>query len=195
MSESRTRVCPASRSWGLDNIFRNLIHPPKKIFGNYIHSGDTVIDIGCGPGFFTKAMARMVGENGRVIAVDLQEEMLEKMRQGAVKEGLIQRIRAVKASEDSLNLPGQLEAEFALTFYIVHEVPDKFRIFRELWAALMPGGILLIVEPSMHVTEEEFLATKRFAEEQGFRVAGEPRVRLSRARLLEKSPAKQEGSG
>jgi ubiquinone/menaquinone biosynthesis C-methylase UbiE len=195
MSESRTRVCPASRSWGLDNIFRNLIHPPKKIFGNYIHSGDTVIDIGCGPGFFTKAMARMVGENGRVIAVDLQEEMLEKMRQGAVKEGLIQRIRAVKASEDSLNLPGQLEAEFALTFYIVHEVPDKFRIFRELWAALMPGGILLIVEPSMHVTEEEFLATLRFAEEQGFRVAGEPRVRLSRARLLEKSPAKQEGSG
>jgi len=116
-------------SWGLDNVFRTLLQSPKRIFGGYINPGDIVLDIGCGPGFFTRAMARMVGENGRVIAVDLQEEMLEKLRARAEKEGLLRRIRTVKASKESLNLAGQDPAVFALAFYVVHEVPDKARLF------------------------------------------------------------------
>jgi ubiquinone/menaquinone biosynthesis C-methylase UbiE len=186
MSQADARVCPASRSWGLDNIFRTLIHPPKKILRGYIHTRDTVLDIGCGPGFFTRAMARMVGDNGLVIAVDLQEEMLEKLRARAGKEGLIPRIRTVKASGESLNLGGQEPAVFALAFYVVHEVPDKTRLFRELWNSLVPGGRLLVVEPTTHVTPEEFQASLRLAEAAGFRVIGEPKVVLSRARVLEK---------
>jgi ubiquinone/menaquinone biosynthesis C-methylase UbiE len=186
MPEASPRVCPASRSWGLDNIFRSLLQPPEKIFGRFIHPGDTVLDIGCGPGFFTRAMARMVGENGQVIAVDLQEEMLEKLRARAGKEGLLMRIRTVNASEESLNLAGQDPAVFALAFYVVHEVPDKSRLFRELWDALVPGGELLVVEPTLHVTPEEFQASLNTAESGGFRVTGEPKVLLSRARLLEK---------
>jgi ubiquinone/menaquinone biosynthesis C-methylase UbiE len=186
MPDNATHVCPASHSWGLDNIFRSLIHSPKKILGEYVHPGDTVLDIGCGPGFFTRAMARMVGENGRVVAVDLQEEMLEKLRARAEKEGLIQRITAIKASEESLNLTGQDPAVFALAFYLVHEVPDKARLFLELWNALGPGGKLLVIEPSMHVTPEEFQASRRLVEEGGFRVLGEPKVMLSRSVLLGK---------
>jgi ubiquinone/menaquinone biosynthesis C-methylase UbiE len=180
------RVCPASRSWGLDNIFRTLLQSPKRILRGYINHGDTVLDIGCGPGFFTRAMARMVGENGRVIAIDLQEEMLDKLRGRAEKEGLIRRIRTVKASEESLNLAGQDPAVFAMAFYVVHEVPDKARLFRELWNALVPGGKLLVVEPTMHVTPEEFQASWHLAETWGFRVIGEPKVLLSRAIVLEK---------
>ena len=48
--------------------------------GDVVSSGDTVIDLGCGGGFFTAALAKMVGENGRVIAMDLQEEMLSITR-------------------------------------------------------------------------------------------------------------------
>ena len=186
MPDQDTRVCPASRSWGLDNIFRSLIHSPKKIFGEYIHPGDTVLDIGCGPGVFTRAMARMVGENGRVIAVDLQEEMLEKLRARAEKEGLMRRITTINASEKSLNLAGQDPAVFALAFYLVHEVPDKTRLFLELWNALVPGGKLLVVEPSTHVTPDEFQESLQLAERGGFRVLGEPKVMLSRAVLLGK---------
>jgi ubiquinone/menaquinone biosynthesis C-methylase UbiE len=187
MPEKNARVCPASRSWGLDNIFRKLLQPPKKIVGDYVHPGNTVLDVGCGPGFFTRAMARMAGENGQVIAVDLQEEMLEKMRQQAAKEGILQRIRPVKASEESLNLPAGLQADFALAFYIVHEVPDQARLFNELWEGIAPGGKLLVVEPGMHVTPEEFQASLLLAAERGFRVLGAPKVRLSRAVLLVKT--------
>jgi ubiquinone/menaquinone biosynthesis C-methylase UbiE len=187
MPEKDTRVCPASRSWGLDNIFRKLLQSPKKIVGDYVHPGNTVLDVGCGPGFFTRAMARMAGENGQVIAVDLQEEMLEKMRQQAAKEGILQRIRPVKASEESLNIPAGLQADFALAFYIVHEVPDQARLFRELWEGIAPGGKLLVVEPGMHVTPEEFQASLQLAAERGFRVLGAPKVRLSRAVLLVKT--------
>jgi ubiquinone/menaquinone biosynthesis C-methylase UbiE len=187
MPKKDARVCPASRSWGLDNIFRKLLQPPNKIVGDYVHPGNTVLDVGCGPGFFTRAMARMVGEEGRVIAVDLQEEMLEKMRQQAAKEGILQRIRPVKASEESLDLPAGLQADFALAFYIVHEVSDQARLLRELWEALAPGGRLLVVEPSMHVTQEEFQASLQLAAERGFRALGEPKVRLSRAVLLVKT--------
>jgi len=186
MPDADTHVCPASRSRWLDNIFRALLQSPKRIFGRYINPGDNVLDIGCGPGFFTRSMARMVGENGRVIAVDLQEEMLEKLRARASKEGLLRRIRTVKASEESLNLSGQDPAVFALAFYVVHEVPDRERLFRELWNALGQGGTLLVVEPTMHVTREEFQASLALAEIGGFRVIGEPKVLLSRAIVLEK---------
>ena len=186
-SRPNPRVCPASRSWGLDNIFRSLIQSPKKIVGEYIRPGDLVLDIGCGPGFFTRAMARMVGENGRVIAVDLQEEMLEKLRARAEKEGVLRRITTIQASEGSLNLAGQDPAVFALAFYLVHEVPDKARLFQELWNALETGGKLLMVEPSMHVTPEEFQVSLLIAAERGFRVLGDPKVRLSRSVLLGKA--------
>ena len=186
MPQPNARVCPASRSWGLDNIFRTLLQPPERILRGYINHGDNVLDIGCGPGFFTRAMAHMVGENGRVIAVDLQEEMLEKLRARAGKEGLIRRIKTVKASGESLNLAGHDPAVFALAFYVVHEVPDKARLFRELWNALVPGGKLLVVEPRTHVTREEFQASLRLAEAAGFRAVGEPKVLLSRAIVLEK---------
>ncbi len=131
-------------------------------------------------------MARMVGENGRVIAVDLQEEMLEKLKARAGKEGLISRITMVKASGESLNMAGQDPAVFALAFYVVHEVPDKARLFLELWNALGPCGKLLVAEPTMHVTPEEFQTSLRIAESAGFRAIGEPKVLLSRAVLLEK---------
>ena len=87
-------VCPWWLAQALDNPIRRIIHSPDKILGGYIEPGQTVLDLGCGSGTFTIAMARMVGEAGRVIAVDLQDEMLQLIRQKAVKEGLASRLGA-----------------------------------------------------------------------------------------------------
>jgi 2-polyprenyl-3-methyl-5-hydroxy-6-metoxy-1,4-benzoquinol methylase len=68
-----SRVCSWKHAFALDNPIRRLIHNPQKILGRYIKAGQTVLDVGCGPGTFSLAMAKMVGELGKVIAVDVQE--------------------------------------------------------------------------------------------------------------------------
>ena len=74
------RVCPVSLAGGLDSGIRKLLQNPGRILNAHVREGMTVLDLGCGPGFFSVEMARRVGESGSVIAVDLQEGMLERLR-------------------------------------------------------------------------------------------------------------------
>ena len=60
---------------------RRLLQNPRKILSPFIKEGMTVLDLGCGPGFFSLDMAHMVGSAGRAIAVDLQQGMLIKLRE------------------------------------------------------------------------------------------------------------------
>lgn len=191
MAESSPRVCPPSLAWLHDNWFRRLIHPPQRILGSYIRPGDTVLDIGCGPGYFTRAMARMVGEGGKVIAIDIQEEMLRMLKERATREGLISRIQIVRASPDSLNLTGREQARFALAFWLVHEVPDKKRLFEMIAEGLVPGGKLLIAELWMHVSARDFRESCALAQGAGFRFVREPRILLSRAVVLAKGELRE----
>ena len=94
--------CPPWIAFTLDNRLRRYLQNPEELLGSFIHEGQTVIDIGCGPGFFTLAMARLVGENGRVIAVDIQKSMLDKLNHNAKKTGLQSRIK-VTIQPDSLS--------------------------------------------------------------------------------------------
>jgi len=87
-----SRICPWWLAPTLDNPIRRLVHNPEKILGRLIEEGDTVLDLGCGSGTFTIAMAKMAGVDGRVIAVDLQDRMLQLLRKKAAKEGLSSRI-------------------------------------------------------------------------------------------------------
>ena len=71
----------------LDNTMRRIFQNPEKILGEYVRPGMTAIDLGCGPGMFTLAMAKMVGESRRVIAVDVQQEMPEILKDKEHKNG------------------------------------------------------------------------------------------------------------
>ena len=86
-------VFPVSRASYLDGWWRRFKYQPGRLVDRYVRPGDTVLDIGCGPGLFTLPIARRVGENGQVIAVDLQEGMLEILKEKATLEGLLARIR------------------------------------------------------------------------------------------------------
>ena len=72
-------VCPSEFSGSLDNSIRRWIQNPQKILKPYIKKGMTVLDLGCGPGFFTVDIAKMLSDSGKVVAADLQEGMLEKV--------------------------------------------------------------------------------------------------------------------
>ncbi len=175
-------LCPAWLSFTLTNVFRRLAHDPVRILAPFIRDGDTVVDVGCGPGFFTVPMARLVGPLGRVVAVDIQEQMLEKARQRAERAGLADRISLCLAGENGLDL--DVKADFALVFWMAHEVDDLIRLFAEIRSALKAEGRLLLVEPRIHVTEARFDEIVGGAAAAGFEQGETPEIRLSRAVVL-----------
>ncbi len=145
----------------------------------------TVLDIGCGPGFFSVEMARMVGESGRVIAVDLQEGMLQKLKNKIQGTEIEKRIKLHKCKEDEIGVSEDID--FVLAFYMVHEVPDQKKFFEEIKSILKPNGKVFIVEPKLfHVSRGAFKETIVNAEEIGLEPVEHPRLPLSRAVILEK---------
>jgi len=170
------------RGWMLNNGIRRLFQNPKKIVGPYVREGMTTIDIGCGPGMFSLAMASMVGDSGKVIAVDVQQEMLDQVCVKSVMLGLASRIRFHKSEPERIGVDEK--ADFILSFYMVHEVPDRDTFLREVRGLLKPGGKYLIVEPVFHVSEEAFEDTVNSANSAGFKPIFWPKIALSRAALF-----------
>lgn len=185
MVSSQTDVCSYQKAWALDIWIRKYIHDPHKIVGGYIKEGQTVLDLGCGPGFFSLAMAEMVGEKGKVISVDIQEEMLQMLMDKSARAGLKSRIEPHKAQPDKIGLSEMVN--FALAFYMVHEVPDKKGFLSEVASHLKPDGRFLIVEPKFHVSKPDFDNTLKVAQSAGLKQISEPKILFSRAALFIKA--------
>ena len=130
----------------------------------------TTLDIGCGMGFFSIPLAHLVGANGKVICVDIQEKMLKGLEKRAQKAGVSTRIETRLCYQHTIGLQDLAEKiDFALAFAVVHEVPDPTRFFTELCATIVPFGSVLLAEPKGHVSEEEFTITLSMAQQQGFK--------------------------
>ncbi len=181
---THNRVCSHRHSLSLDNIFRRLIQSPKRIVGPYINSGDTAIDLGCGPGFFTIPMAKMVGSAGNVIAIDLQPEMLEKIERKLKNSPLQSRVTLHKCEADSLALDSSIQADFILAFYMVHETPDQLAFLKQIRQHLKKEGKLLVVEPPFHVSDKAFAKSMETAQSAGFTVCDTPRRKGGKSMLL-----------
>ena len=180
-------VCPAKHAGWLTIPGRGLINDPRRILDGLVKPGDIAVDLGCGSGFFTLPLAEVVGGGGRVIAVDLQAAMLERMQARAAGRGLDARITPHLCTADSLGLDDlAAQADFALAFWMVHEVPDRARLLAQVYAALKADARLLVVEPRGHVGAADFASTVNLALEAGFAAGRAPRVRFSRAALLAK---------
>jgi ubiquinone/menaquinone biosynthesis C-methylase UbiE len=178
-------VCPWWGGYFIDNRIRQWIHDPERILSPHVRPGMMAMDFGCGMGMFAIALARLVGNQGQVIAVDLQQEMLDVLAKRARKARLAERIRTHRCEAESIGFDGVID--FALAFYSVHEVPDQRRLLGEIHACLRPEGRMLVVEPIIHVPAKAFEMMVSVAEEVGFEAGERPRVRLSRAVLLRKT--------
>jgi ubiquinone/menaquinone biosynthesis C-methylase UbiE len=175
-------VCPWWLTYTFDNPLRRLLHPPARLLGAWVRPGMTVLDVGCGFGHFSLGMARLVGPGGRVIAADLQERSLAILRRRALRAGLADRITTHRCDAELCGAPGPVD--FALAFWMLHEVPSAERLCREIAGLLAPGGRLLVVEPRFHVGEPMFEQEMGAAARAGLRVLERPAIRLSRAALL-----------
>ena len=174
--KNKNRVCPVSRAKHLDMGIRKWIHNPKKILGPYIDEDMIVLDVGCGSGFFTTALAKMIGKSGKVIAADLQEGMLKKVQEKSQNTELENKIILHKCEEDKIGVSEPVD--LVLAFYMVHEVPDQNRFLKEIKSLLNKNGILIIVEPKFHVSKDDFKKTINNAVGLGFKSIKKPRISL-----------------
>jgi ubiquinone/menaquinone biosynthesis C-methylase UbiE len=85
----------------------------------------TVFEPGPGMGFFTLEMARMVGNSGMVVAVDIQTKMIENLARKAQRQGLAGRIDLRLANATGMGINDLIgKVDFVLAFAVVHELPD-----------------------------------------------------------------------
>lgn len=178
-------VCPWWGGYFIDNPLRRWLHKPEQLLAPFLSSGMTVLDFGCGMGFTSIAMARLVGEEGTVISADLQPQMLRALEKRARRAGVAERIRTHVCPKDSLALDRTID--FALAFWSAHEVPDLGKLLAEVHACLVPGGQFLVVEPRGHVTPQDMAEMAAKAERAGFATteAG-PAVRWSHTAVYRK---------
>jgi ubiquinone/menaquinone biosynthesis C-methylase UbiE len=170
--------------YSFDNPLRRIFHDPERLLDPYVRPGMTVVDIGCGMGYFTIGLAKLAGPGGKVIAVDLQQQMLDALGRRARRAGMADRIILHRCRKESLGV--EAPADFVLAFWMAHEVPDAPHFFREIFTLLKTGSRLLLVEPKVHVTRSSLERTLAVCRETGFQVLEEPAVALSRAFLMGK---------
>lgn len=183
MNNERNRVCPVELANSLDNKIRRWLQNPQKILSPYVKKGMKVLDVGCGPGFFSVELAKMVGSGGKVYSVDLQEGMLQKLRDKIYGTPLEKIIQLIKCGQDEITAPEKVD--FILAFYMVHEVPNKDNLFATLKNILKESGEFLIVEPKLfHVSQKEFNSTISKAEAVGFKAAKGPKLLFSFSSIL-----------
>ena len=150
----------------------------------YIERGWTVLDVGPGMGYFTIPLARLVGDTGRVIAADLQQKMLDAIYHRALRAGVQDRIKLHRSTSDTIGLNESID--FCLAFWMVHEVPNRSRFFSEISSMLKRDGLLLLVEPKLHVSRENFNKTLGIASSVGLSTKDQPKIFLSYSALLKK---------
>jgi len=183
-TNKQKHICPVERAGGLDNSFRRLLQNPQKILKPFIKGGMTILDVGCGPGFFSVEIAKMLDGSGKVIAADVQDGMLKKIRNKIKGTDLEQRIELHKSDFDNIGVTEKVD--FVLAFYMAHEVRNQKKFFEELFSILKPDGLIFIIEPKLHVSQKAFKTMVNLLKESGFTITESPKVVFSRTIILKK---------
>jgi arsenite methyltransferase len=163
----KSSPCPASLSWLVDNpIRRRYMRPVPERIG--IRPGERVLELGPGPGAFTVGAAQGAGVEGRLIAVDIQPEMIAQVERRVGNAGLTN-VETHVASAHHLPLDDEsVDRAFLIT--VLPEIPDPSRALAELHRVLRPGGTLSISE-EFYDPDYLFLSeTIRLVEAAGFRL-------------------------
>lgn len=175
-------TCPWWFAYTFDHPLRRPFHNVARMFAGRIDTGITVMDVGCGMGYFSIGLARLLGPAGRVLAVDLQSRMLTVLMRRAEAAGVAERIEPRQCTRESLKVDERVDA--ALVFWMAHEVEDRERLFGEIAECLAPGGPLFLAEPKGHVGPAAFQGILGAAAGAGLEVAEPWPVRFSRGAVL-----------
>jgi ubiquinone/menaquinone biosynthesis C-methylase UbiE len=130
-----------------------------------------VLEIGPAMGYFSIPMAKMAAPDGKVICVDIQKRMLDKLQKHAQRKGVGEMIDTIQSSPLCMHV-GHLyqQIDFCLLAYVVHEIPDQEQFFREIAYVMKPGAKVLFCEPSWHVKTYDWERSIEWAIQAGFKI-------------------------
>jgi ubiquinone/menaquinone biosynthesis C-methylase UbiE len=124
-----------------DNPLRRLFLPPRRLTRPYVREGQTVADLGCGPGFHTLALAEYVGDGGKVYAVDVDARAVDTLQRKAAKRGL-RTIEAHAQSASALGFIKDASVDFVLCNGLLCSMAPKdlTATLSEMARILKPAG-------------------------------------------------------
>ncbi|CAF1305767.1 unnamed protein product [Rotaria magnacalcarata] len=139
-------VMPYNHDHHLVRFGRELLEYPDFLFALLnIRPGMVVADIGAGVGFNSLRLARLVGPYGRVLATDIQPQMLNQLVLNAAMAGISHNIVPIVSSHSDANLPPN-SCDFIILVDTYHECIDPPALLRGLHQALKPNGRIVLVE-------------------------------------------------
>jgi ubiquinone/menaquinone biosynthesis C-methylase UbiE len=143
-------------------------HPAKVLDSLGLRSGDVVADLGAGSGYFTFRIAPKVGKTGRVLAVEIQEAMLDALRARAVAMKATN-VEVVRGSETDPHLPVN-GVDLVLLVDVYHEMAYPFEVMTKVREALKPGGRVVFVEyrkedPAVRIKEVHKMSVEQLERE------------------------------
>ena len=169
LARRTTLPCPPAFIWMLENRAMEKVAGSGLLFDRAgITAGMHVLDAGCGPGRLTLPLAQRVGEHGSVLAVDLQEGMLSRLR-GRMQEHGVTHVQTLRASLGGGALPART-FDRALLVTVLGEIPDRVAALREIRDSLKPGGLLSLTEvfPDPHYQRRD--TVRQLAQQAGLEV-------------------------
>lgn len=184
METESQHIYSAEKSDRLDSTFRRYIQNPFKILNKHVNAGMTVLDLGCGTGYFTIPLSNLVGPSGSVIAVDCQKEMLLKLKAKIKNNISLQNIMLYQNFPESLGKISNLD--FVMAAYVFHELPNQLTYLKEIHKSLNNQGKLLIMEPKVIVSEKSFTKTLNYTKELDYDLMEYKTGLFSRSILLRK---------
>lgn len=110
-----------------------------------LQPGQTVADIGAGSGYFTWRMARIVGDTGKIFAVEIQQEMLDLLMKNMARRRVAKSVQPILGTTSDPNLPAA-SCDLMLMVDVYHEFDQPFEMVSNMIPALKPGGRLVFVE-------------------------------------------------
>ncbi len=119
-------------------------HPTKVIDALELKGGEVVADLGAGSGYFTFRLSPKLGEKGKVLAVDIQDEMIAELKRRIEKNG-VKNVETVKCTESDPKLP-EAGVDIVLMVDVYHEIAFPYEVMSAIRKALRPGGRVVFVE-------------------------------------------------
>jgi ubiquinone/menaquinone biosynthesis C-methylase UbiE len=181
------RPMPHQMAGALDHPLRMRYRDPGATLADYGIAPDmTILDLGCGTGTFTLELARMVGEGGRIHAVDLQQPLVDRTRQRLAAAGLQDRVHLHCCGAEVLPLSAE-SVDLAVMIATLPQIPDRFAALSEVQRVLKVGGRLVISEELPDPAYVFPHLARQWAEEAGFRFVTQHGTFFCYSILLEKT--------